>query len=215
MLPLLIVSPHLDDAVLGCGQLMVGRPDCVVVTVFAGRPPAGTDATTYDVNCGFSTADEAWRRRRGEDSRALTLLGARPVHLPFVDHQYGGERPTASDVARAVADVAQSLQPEGILWPAGLGHPDHLLVAAAGRRHVDGAWPTALYVYEELPYRVLFPEQVPAALAEWGADFRQPPTFLGTGDLDAKDAALRCYHSQLWSLDERARLCPERFHRVA
>ena len=32
-----IVSPHLDDAVLGCGNFMAAHPGAVVVTVFAGQ----------------------------------------------------------------------------------------------------------------------------------------------------------------------------------
>ncbi len=33
-----VVSPHLDDAVLGCGQLLAAWPGATVVTVFAGKP---------------------------------------------------------------------------------------------------------------------------------------------------------------------------------
>lgn len=35
---LLVVSPHLDDAVLSCGCWLASRPGAAVVTVFAGRP---------------------------------------------------------------------------------------------------------------------------------------------------------------------------------
>ena len=34
-----VVSPHLDDAVLGCGRFLAVHPGATVVTVFAGNPP--------------------------------------------------------------------------------------------------------------------------------------------------------------------------------
>ena len=42
---LLVISPHLDDAVFACGRLIASHPSCVVVTVFAGLP-ANTVTTT-------------------------------------------------------------------------------------------------------------------------------------------------------------------------
>ena len=38
-----VLSPHLDDAVLGCGRLMAAHPGATVVTVYAGaRSPTRT-----------------------------------------------------------------------------------------------------------------------------------------------------------------------------
>lgn len=218
--PLLIVSPHLDDAVLGCGQLMAGRPDAVVVTVFAGKAPDPTTVTSYDANCGFSSAGPAMRARRIEDREAVASLRAYVRQLEFVDYQYTpADRPAHGDIIRAICDVAREVQPELILWPVGLGHPDHQLVAEAGRmaRNLEPSdwWPDQHWVYEELPYRVLFPEEVAAALTRWGIDPTQPPQFMGTGSAQAKLAAVRRYRSQLWSLDMHACLCPERRHQVA
>lgn len=209
--PLLIVSPHMDDAVLSAAQLMAGRPDVVVCTVFAGRPPDPHQRTTYDANCGFDNAAHALAVRQQEDDRALRLLQARGRRLPFVDHQYAPDsRPEPEAIARAVAVVADELRPDAVLWPVGLGHPDHVLTAEAGRLCV-GRVPR--YVYEELPYRVLFPEVVPEALRLWGVPYLAG-TFLGTGPMHTKDRAMANYASQLWALDRNAWRCPERFHLV-
>jgi LmbE family N-acetylglucosaminyl deacetylase len=35
-----VFSPHCDDAVFACGQLLETHPGALVVTMFAGRPPA-------------------------------------------------------------------------------------------------------------------------------------------------------------------------------
>ena len=59
-----IVSPHLDDAVLGCGNFMAAHPGVVVVTVFAGqsaRVPHGPDAQV-----GRAIGIRARRRRDGD-----------------------------------------------------------------------------------------------------------------------------------------------------
>lgn len=215
MIPAMIVSPHLDDAVLGCGQLMAGRPDTVAVTVFAGRPPVARELTTYDANCGFSAAHQAWMHRRAEDAVALNRVCARQELLGFVDGQYVSDRPDAEvhAIAGQLAKLAEEVQPEFVLFPVGLGHPDHQLVAAAGRAFMHyNQLPVA--VYEELPYRVLFPETVPKALLAWGCPPALAPSFIGTGDAAVKEKALSAYRSQLWSLDEHARQCPERFHWV-
>lgn len=206
--PLVIVSPHLDDAVLSCGQLMAGRPDTVVVTVFTGTPAHRGASTSYDRNCGFDNAHQAMGRRRQEDAAAMHVLNAVSRHCGFIDHQYAPDkRPELCDIADAIAREVIASDAVGILAPAGLGHPDHLLVAAACRL-LDMDLP--ITVYEELPYRVMHAEQVPGALAEWGIR-GGVPEFIGTGDLATKGAALDCYASQLWALDPHAIRCPERF----
>jgi len=49
-----VVSPHLDDAVLGCARFMAVHPGATVVTVFAGNPPAYPQPMrTWDVQSGF------------------------------------------------------------------------------------------------------------------------------------------------------------------
>jgi hypothetical protein len=51
---MLVVSPHLDDAVLSCGRWLAAHPGTLVVTVFAGVPSNGNRLTDWDARCGFS-----------------------------------------------------------------------------------------------------------------------------------------------------------------
>src|SRR4051812_4728612 len=81
--PVMIVSPHLDDAVFGCGELLGARPGSVVVTVFAGAPPTYETVTEWDALAGFRAGDDVMAARRAEDRDALAVLGARPVWLDF------------------------------------------------------------------------------------------------------------------------------------
>lgn len=82
-----VVSPHLDDAVLSLGATIAraGRTGSAVsvVTVFAGDPSSTAPADEWARRCGFTTAGEGYRARREEDRHALGLLRARPVWLPF------------------------------------------------------------------------------------------------------------------------------------
>ncbi len=82
------VSPHLDDAVAGCGALLAGTPGSTVITVFAGVPDAAVPLTEWDRRCGFGDGESAMKWRLGEDDKALHLLKAQPARLPFLDDQY-------------------------------------------------------------------------------------------------------------------------------
>ena len=67
-----IVSPHLDDAVLGCGRLMAAHPGATVVTLYAGAPAAYPDPMTHwDTLAGFVPGDDVLAPRREEDAAAL------------------------------------------------------------------------------------------------------------------------------------------------
>lgn len=219
--PVVIVSPHFDDAVLSCGQLMAGRPDTVVVTVFGGTP-RDTSLRPYDRLCGFVDAAQAMRARRAEDERAVRELGGSTVHLEFVDDQYG-EPNDFVDLVEQLSGVVASVSPEYVLAPVGLAHPDHQEVTRAAFGAVE--W-RRLRFYEELPARVLWPELVPSQLeqlvgyyAEWPV--RLERAYLGTGPLERKVHAAREYVSQravLGALEDgagwHAVQCPERFWKV-
>lgn len=189
----IILSPHLDDAVLSLGQFLAAEPGTVVVTVFAGLPEPGT-LSDYDRSCGFTDSHLAMLERRDEDESALIDLGAYAHHLEFLDGQYAHREHEHVDGLREV--VRRYLSPrEHTLCPLGIGHPDHALLAAACR----SACPIGgtLLLYEELPYRVLAPEQAFAALQAFGdAGFELQDWPAPHGELDRKRLALERYRSQ-------------------
>jgi LmbE family N-acetylglucosaminyl deacetylase len=84
------VSPHLDDAVLSCGNLMMylnGKTDMSVLTVFteAGGVPETLSARMFLKQCGVPNAHELFEKRREEDERVLDAIGASRKHLGFAD----------------------------------------------------------------------------------------------------------------------------------
>jgi LmbE family N-acetylglucosaminyl deacetylase len=209
---MMLVSPHLDDAVFSCGDLLDHCPDALVVTVFAGTPD--TDASTdWDRRCGFGNPTDAMRARRTEDRAALLQLRARPRWLHFLDSQYLAT-PTAAAIAAAMQALIEETRPDVLIVPMGLFHSDHVLVSDAllplAATHHAPAW----VVYEDALYRCIA-GQLQARLAAlasqgiWLSPLTGAPQPGGR-----KAAAVRCYASQLRALSDGARRDlddPERF----
>ena len=97
----LVVSPHLDDAVLSCGHLIARAEEALSITAFAGTPDRyPTPLTAWDSACGFQSGDDIVEKRRVEDARALEILGASARGLDFLDLQYrNGAKPDAKALA--------------------------------------------------------------------------------------------------------------------
>lgn len=149
---LVAVSPHLDDAVLGCADLVAAHPGAIVVTVIAGRP-GPHEVTDWDRRCGFGPNDDVIGARRDEDAAAVRMLGAVPMWLDFLDRQYMSDwsSPKPADVAAALRPLAATA--DLVASPLGMLHPDHVAVAEAcfnvARAMPDVRW----VVYEDAIYR--------------------------------------------------------------
>jgi LmbE family N-acetylglucosaminyl deacetylase len=221
--PELLLSPHLDDAVLDCWALLCGEGDLQTVNVFAGIPPAGSVAA-WDAITGARDSAERVRERIAEDERALALAGLAPVRLSFLDAQYRrpGGAPGVAELDRALSAVVSGAS--RVYAPAGIGgHPDHLLVRRYASLLAASGMPVSLYA--ELPYCVRHgwpswvdgaePDPLRDVDAFWdeqlsGVACMPPLRSAGVRRLDdtqaaAKLAAMRCYATQLPALDFAAR----------
>lgn len=88
--PCVFVSPHLDDAILSCGNLIAafkGKTNTRVVTLFteAGEGPETLSARMFLKQCGIPDARALFAARRREDEEVLNLVGATWQHLGFSD----------------------------------------------------------------------------------------------------------------------------------
>ena len=128
---LVVISPHLDDAVLSGWSFLRAAKRATVITVCAGiaaGPPADYDRLTR--------ADDPaarCRARREEDRRVMTGHGWSPIHLDVLDAPYRTPA-TTSDPAVIAAAIATRLPADAthLLIPAGIGsHEDHLLARDA------------------------------------------------------------------------------------
>ncbi|MDC0716602.1 PIG-L deacetylase family protein [Nannocystis bainbridge] len=158
----LVISPHLDDAVLSLPAWLAARARSERVIV----------ATV------FSEGDADHATRRAEDVAATSLLGAEFLHVGLRDapERLGVPRSfralvlgeveaaDAAEVARVIAAVVMRVRPETVLLPLGVGeHVDHRAVHAA---HVGMAGRVGFY--EDRPY-ALVRHAVRARLRQIGA----------------------------------------------
>jgi LmbE family N-acetylglucosaminyl deacetylase len=212
---MIVVSPHFDDAVFGCGALIAGHPGARVVTVFAGLPRDAARCTEWDARSGFADAREAIAQRRREDRRALALLKAQPLWLDFADAQYG-ESPGVEDVASVLRQLLRPLSPDTLLYPLGLFHSDHLLVHEACRAALPALPGLEPLAYEDALYRARagLLQQRLAELAVRGVRATPARPVPPSGVAPLKAQAVQAYASQLRALgpdaaDDTAR--PERY----
>ena len=218
----LAVSPHLDDAVFACGEIVATADDATVVTVFAGRPAAGSEPTSWDSDAGFSMGDDVIGARRDEDRRALACLNATPVWLDFCDDQYGAS-PSIDAIAVALAPLVARDNVHDVLLPLGLFHADHRRTHEAGllltARFPDRRW----IVYEDALYRRIdgLRDAGIESLRRGGHSPRRIDFRTDRSAHERKRAAIACYASQLRALATRGRkghddaLAPERYWQIA
>lgn len=175
---LLVVSPHLDDAVLSVGASLAAASEAghsvIVCTVFAGAPPTplSEGATVFHSHCALG--DDAVLVRREEDRAAVGGLGGQPVHLEFLDAIYRRvddgwlcRRPGAvfdpllpdepmirSDVTAQLTSLIAAVQP-AMVWTCAAvgGHVDHRVVRDATIAACEGKL-RALALWEDVPYAI-------------------------------------------------------------
>jgi len=218
------LSPHLDDAVLSCGggihaQVAAGE-SVLVATLFSEGPanpaPELLSPFAAELHRRWGLGHDPMAGRRAEDRRALALLGATVLHLPFADGVYrtgpdgtplypsrnaifGLPHPTESEASGLLDQLIHALatlltSPQSRIYvPLGVGgHVDHRLTRLAAER-----WHPAradFSYYEEYPYAEA-PAEVQAALNNGPWQAQLVP--LTEADLAAKVAAIACYASQI------------------
>lgn len=124
---IVVVSPHLDDAVLSLGSTVAHAVQAgakvEILTVFSDSPVSQAEAGPWDSQCGFATEGEAAAARREEDQRACAVLGAEPHWLDFGDECYE-PRGSDDDIYSAVTSVIRGA--DAVLIPGfPLVHCDH------------------------------------------------------------------------------------------
>jgi LmbE family N-acetylglucosaminyl deacetylase len=211
--PVLVVSPHLDDAVLSIGATMAALTRmgvrCVLCTVFAGRPSAPLTPAGEAFERHAGVADLVTVRRR-EDLAAAAILGCEVRHLDLLDAVYrrhddgrpvyagpGGafvaaaedEPDLVSACAGAVAAVAAEVAATTVLTCSATGgHVDHVVVRLAVQRGAAAPGPKPLF-WDELPYAQSSPAFV--------APSRSLEPTPSAADVAVKLNAAACYRSQL------------------
>jgi LmbE family N-acetylglucosaminyl deacetylase len=210
--PVVVLSPHLDDAIFSAWSVLRRPAQVLVVNVCAGVPDPGP-APRWDRMTGATDRAEAVRARVAEDERALALAGRRPLNLGFLDAQYRDAPLSPAEVANAVRAVAPAASE--LHAPAALGgHPDHAAVREAALALAERG--PRLLLYADLPYATGYgwphwvtgaapvPHIVPEAnwkrwlepLVRRGARLEPAAQELGDTEAEAKLEAMRAYRTQ-------------------
>jgi LmbE family N-acetylglucosaminyl deacetylase len=148
-----VLSPHFDDAVLSCWNLVDQSEQVSVVTVFGGIPAAGT-STVWDRRCGQPDSEAMMRDRIHENEVALSDTNAQVVNLPHLDGQYISEERDVERITQSILEVAD--QDSIIYAPIAIAgmrkHPDHLVVQQAAQQMLEEGRDVAFYA--DLPYAI-------------------------------------------------------------
>ncbi len=218
---ILIVSPHLDDSVLSCGDLIykfVENGDKVdVLTVFSGsekKENLSDAAKTFHSNCFLD--ENSMIERKKEDFNAHKILGCNSLYLdkkeclyrkdekgylyPDLDNIYhletDREQENLSDLTKELSKIVNEY--DVVYAPLGLGnHADHLLVnKAINNFDIKGE----LYFYEEVAYVCYYYRDNKES--NWGDGLKNKLIDISDFEYNKKMDAILQYKSQLhilWS----------------
>ena len=168
---ILIVSPHLDDARLGCcDHALAWRQQgwaVRAVTLFSAAGPCISPVLSSRV-MGALDPSLYMQRRRNEDADALASVGLTAEHLGLVDAGFRGTGTpdfqslaqlwcgnAGPDGAALVEQAAQALRAQAagvvrVLSPLAVGgHVDHVIARQACERAFDAS---QLSYYADMPY---------------------------------------------------------------
>ncbi|MBW5449233.1 hypothetical protein GE107_24720 [Cohnella sp. CFH 77786] len=219
----LFVSPHLDDAVISCGDyidaLVRSGSRVTVATVFTG---AGTELSLLariihkKIGLGLNAMDS----RREEDRLACKRLGADWLHLDLLEciyrknnegnpvynkltdifrTDYHAEHEVIQEVTAVLNRRVNPNAYEKIFVPLAIGrHVDHGIVRHAVEKHVealDARGISSLIYYEDLPYLCF--RNDPGWETDLAQDLHSTHITLPRSCLKMKIAAILQYPSQI------------------
>lgn len=216
MKKVLILSPHLDDSVLSCGDLItkyIKNGDIVdVLTIFSGsekKENLSEAAKQFHSNCFLD--HNSMLVRKEEDNNAHQLLGCNSLYLDKLEclyrrddsgylypdlsniyHlEYDREENNINDLANELSNIVNNY--DIVYAPMGLGgHADHLMVNEAIKR-VDIN--SEIYFYEEVAYVCYYYRD--NELSNWGNDMQYKLIEITEDEYNKKIDAILLYRSQL------------------
>jgi LmbE family N-acetylglucosaminyl deacetylase len=213
-----VLSPHLDDAVLSAWSTLREPGDLVVVNVCTRAPEPGT-LSKWDRVFGTDDSAALVELRRAEDDAALAIAGRGAMSLDFLDGQYRDEPLSVGEVRSALEKAVSKAA--WLCAPAGIGaHPDHVTVREVALE-IGSESNIPLYLFADLPYAVGWgwphwvtgypprPHLVPEA--RWALDLATASVETGglvpevrkltDEEIVHKVRAMRCYRTQFAALN--------------
>ena len=193
---LLVISPHADDAELGCGGYMFRAAE-------AGGAILNLVVAVGDVHFAHLGRVVTRAERIAELERSMAVLGAEHRVL-FIEHDRYLDTMPLADLVTALEVTISGFRPTEILIPLPSSHQDH---EAVYRAAVAACRPSSLTGSVQLIAAYEY------SATSWGAgsaaDAGRGGLYaeIGEAGLEAKLAALRCYETQVrddlhcWSIE--------------
>jgi LmbE family N-acetylglucosaminyl deacetylase len=178
--PILVVSPHLHDAVLSCAAFVERSEPVTVLDVFTVGPEPDL-ASEWDRRCGFDSGQAATIEREREEAEAFMGTSHEVLATDLLDGRYLSVARGRSDERRlrtAIDDWTRRWSASTVVLPAGAGvhvglapsvltrvrtnvggpraavaDPDHLWVRDTALEALRARDDVDLWLYEELPQR--------------------------------------------------------------
>jgi hypothetical protein len=216
--PTVILSPHLDDAVLSAFAVLAGAGEVLVVNVCDAIPRAGR-ASDWTRLCGGHDDAEQMRRRHDEDRAALDQVRREAIGLGLLETDEREPEATPGRISERASGAVPAAS--RLLAPLGMGsQPDHLASRDAALALSANGAALPLELYADMPYaiRVGWPPWVSGGAPDpnvdpdvpWERALRRLPlarpqlqavvTPLDETQRAAKARALACYASQIPAL---------------
>lgn len=140
--PMLILAPHPDDEIIGCGGLiarMVKEEHALHVVVLSGGGASHKECCRVGEN-------ELVAERRKLTIRAAEVVGLAKENIHFLDFTDGKISEKDAENMKRLQAIFTQLKPERILVPHhGEGWPDHLAARRIGLQLASGV--TEVYEY--------------------------------------------------------------------
>ncbi len=176
-------SVHTDDVVFSVGAYLAALgAEVTIVSPFAGIP---------NDEIGFAKHITL----NNEHNAACAVIGATPVNGVFLDDVYPA--PKRTDVREWLK--GWFVEAKAVPGPFGIAHPDHLLTSnlLLDLIRTEPVIPSKIYFYEELPYRVNFPEQSHTRFTHIENAIGRLKLIEEQYTNDTKERSIRAYASQI------------------
>lgn len=174
----LFLSPHLDDAVLSCGEyinsLVSCENDVKVITIFSGVPVFNCESKlAKEFHAKWGLKEDVVIQRRNEDKNAMKILGVNFDYLDELDSIYrvdiegnfkfltetqiflgnlSKDKDTLERVQEKLEKNILEYKPDYIFSPLGIGrHVDHVMVRTAVE-NISESVKADFFYYEDIPY---------------------------------------------------------------
>jgi len=195
-----VVSPHLDDAVLSLGAALAHAVEAgsqvEVLTVFGCEPASNAPTDPWDRKSGFVTEGEAAQKRRAEDREACSILGVTPRWFNFGAEPYE-RRASTPEILTAIQTAVAGA--DTVLIPGHpLAHHDHATLGHGLLTETLNCRVVGLYVEQPYAFDRRLTPRGPAATG-----FTWQPVTAHSRHRRKKLEAVKQYRSQIGSLGLR------------